>query len=155
MNYVNCTSKKYLSQAAKYTLNTLIGGYDSTLSDTICSVLTLISDYDVSYVVEEKKINGVSKGFNLNIYNNDGDIFFDMENIVSVEDFFRVVIDFLQLQIREFYLTDLVNSIKDGSVSIDTEGGISSILNDISIIADYNAVLSNVNKALASITCEA
>lgn len=78
-----------------------------------------------------------------------------MENIVSVEDFFRVVIDFLQLQIREFYLTNLVNSIKDGSVSIDTEGGISSILNDISIIADYNAVLSNVNKALDSITCEA
>lgn len=55
MNYVNCTSKKYLSQDAKYTLNTLIGGYDSTLSDTICSVLTLISDYDVSYVVEEKR----------------------------------------------------------------------------------------------------
>lgn len=156
MNYIECTSTIYLSEDAKYAYNTLIGGYDSKYSDMLCSVLALISDYDAKFEVEEKTINGTHQGYTLRVCDCEGEIFMgSFDNIVGLPIFLENVADFLQTQIREFYLAELVSDIKSDTYNLSDEDSTNSLLTNIVIIGDYQMLLNKVQKALNKLKCEA
>lgn len=156
MNYIECTSKKYLSKDAEYAYKTLIEGYGSEYSDVLCSVLALISDYDATFEVEEKTINGINQGYTLRVCDCEGEIFMgSFDNIVGLPIFLENVADFLQTQIREFYLAELVSDIKSDTYNLSDEDSTKSLLTNIVILGDYQMVLNKVQKALNKLKCEA
>lgn len=152
MNYMDSINISGLKKEAKCVLDALLMtpangiGYIE-VERRLCSILTLISDYDVSFEVSETIVNGVCKGYCINIYECDGeDIFCDFGNINSLEDFLCKAVTFLDAQIRDNYLSDLSYEIKHTDNVSNCED-ISNILDNIAIINDYN----NVKKALQEV----
>lgn len=146
---MNSTSRENLGQDARCVLDTLLTthikgiGY-SELENRLCSILTLLSDYDVIYKVNENLLNGVSNGYSINIYN------YDFEDIRSLDTFLYKAICFLDNQIRETYLSELEYEIKSTD-NVSKIEDLSDIMDNIAIITDYNEVKKELQLILSTL----